>query len=273
MFVDCHTHSTNSDGRNSVDELCLSAIEKGIGGILITDHADMNFYNERNTYERIKKLIADVSKAKAKYDGKLKILTGIELGEYTIAPQKAEEVLSLGGFDAVLCSVHYVPKAGWFLAYNRIDFRQFMQTDEEINEYISLYFDLLSETVDAFDFDILAHIHCPVRYITGKWGRNSDIMIFEDKIRIILEKIIKRNIALELNTVYLKDDKGKYNFSLDKILCMYKELGGKMVTLGSDAHEEESVGENFSEAMSLLKMCGFDSFYYFENRKPKEILI
>ncbi len=273
MLFDCHTHSTNSDGKNSIDELCINSIEKSLSGITITDHADMNFYNERNTFERIKNSIEETQEAKEKYKGKLKVLKGIELGEYTISPKKAQEVLSLNCFDAVLGSVHYVPKAGWFMSYNRIDFQNSMLSDNELNEYIDYYFDLLSETVDAFDFDILSHIHCPVRYMTGKWGRKTNIMLFEDKICTILEKIIKRNIALELNTVYLKDWEGNYNFSLDKILCLYKELGGKMVTLGSDAHNKDDVGRNFDEALPLLKMCGFDSYYYFENRKPKELLI
>lgn len=270
MYYDCHMHTTNSDGKNTVHEMCVSAIEKGVSGITITDHADMNFYMERDTLNRIKASIEDVTSAREEFGDKLKILKGIELGEYTIAPKMAEEVLSLNCFDAVLCSVHFVPKAGWSLSYNRIDFQNNMTTDDEINEYIDYYFDLLSETVDAFDFDILAHIHCPVRYISGKWGRKSDIMLFEDKICGILEKIIKRNIALELNTVRLKNEEGKYNFSLDKILSLYKQLGGKMVTFGSDAHNEAGVGRNFDEARALLKECGFDSVYYFENRKPVE---
>ena len=59
MFFDCHTHSANSDGKCSVDELCLKAVEKSLGGIIITDHANMNYYNERNTYQSIKNSIKD----------------------------------------------------------------------------------------------------------------------------------------------------------------------------------------------------------------------
>lgn len=54
MMYDMHMHTTNSDGRNTVDEMCGAAIEKGVSGIAFTDHADMNFYEERNTFERIK---------------------------------------------------------------------------------------------------------------------------------------------------------------------------------------------------------------------------
>jgi len=273
MFYDCHMHTTNSDGRNSTLEMCESAIEKGLDGIIITDHADMNFYNERNTYERIKKSMNYISIAQKKYEGKLNVLKGIELGEYTIAPKKAEEVLSLNCFDAVLCSVHYVPKAGWFLAYNRIDFSDETISDDDINEYLKLYSELLSETVDCFDFDILSHIQCPVRYTTAKHKRKTDIRIYEDKICEILEKIIKRNIALEINTAVFGVDYEKYNMQSEFILNLYKSMGGKMVTLGSDAHSIAGISTNFTTAAKMLKKCGFESIYYFENRQAKEIFI
>lgn len=273
MFFDCHTHTTNSDGKATVDELCAAALTVGLSGVIITDHANMNYYNERSTYESMLQSIRDTEDAAKKYGKNLKVLRGMELGEYTVAPKKAKEVLALNSFDAILCAVHFVPQAGWSVPYNRIDFQNSMLKDEEINEYLEYYFDLLSETVDAFDFDILAHIHCPVRYISGKWGRKCNIMLFEDKISEILEKIVKRNIALELNTSRMINGDGSYNFSLDKILTMYKDLGGKMVTLGSDAHSATSVGKNFKEAVPLLKSCGFNSLYYFENRQPKEYFI
>ena len=53
VFFDCHTHTIHSDGKDTVPEMCVSAIEKGIRGLTITDHADMNFYMERNTFRRI----------------------------------------------------------------------------------------------------------------------------------------------------------------------------------------------------------------------------
>ncbi len=273
MLYDCHTHTIHSDGKNSTAEICASAIKKGVGGITVTDHANMNFYMERDTYKKINESIKSAEEAKEKFGGQLNILTGVELGEYTIAPKKAEEILSLDCFDAILCSVHFVPQAGWSLAYNRIDFQNNMTTNEEINEYLDLYLDLLSETVDAFDFDILAHIHCPVRYISGKWGRKSNIMLFEEKIARILQKIIKRDIALELNTARLFDERGSCNFHLDEILTLYRKLGGRMVTLGSDAHSKEGIANNFSSAALLLKKCGFNSIFYFEKRKAKEIII
>jgi len=272
MLFDTHTHTTNSDGRSSAMEMCASALEKGAAGIMFTDHANMNYYWDRDTYASIQRSIGDVRQAKDAFAGKLQVFGGVELGEYLYAPEKAEKVLALNCFDAILCSVHLVPKAGWSLAYNRIVFDESIP-DEELTDYLRLYFDLLSETVDCFDFDILAHIQCPVRYMNGKYGRTADVMLFAEKIQEILEKIIRRDIALEVNTARLYTPPGTYNFRMEEILRMYKRLGGKYVTLGSDAHQASAVVNGFREAMELLKRCGFDRYCYYENRERREVLL
>jgi histidinol-phosphatase (PHP family) len=273
MLFDTHTHTTNSDGRSSAAEMCAAAVEKGVGGILFTDHANMNYYYDRDTYNSILRSIEDADRAKEAFVGKLKVCCGVELGEYLYAPEKAKKVLAIDRFDAVLCSVHLVPRAGWGVAYNRINFDDPAIPDSDLYEYLHYYFDLLSETVDAFDFDILAHIHCPVRYTNGKYSRTIDILRFEDRIREILEKIIRRDIALEVNTARLFAKDGSCDFRMKEILEMYRVLGGRKVTLGSDAHQKESVGSNFLPTMELLKSCGFDRYYYYEKRIPREILL
>jgi histidinol-phosphatase (PHP family) len=106
MIYDFHAHSVNSGGFGTVDELCGFAIEKGIAGFAVTDHADTEYYEERDTYNRIKKSISDVLEACEKYKGKLELYTGIEFGGYLWSPESAKEVLSLEPFDVVLCSVH-----------------------------------------------------------------------------------------------------------------------------------------------------------------------
>ena len=271
MLYDCHMHTTNSDGVNSVNEMCISAIEKGMEGITITDHADMNFYMERDTLNRIKASISQSQKAREEFSDKLKVFRGVELGEYTYSPQKAREILSLDSFDAVLCSVHLVPKAGYSCPYNRIDFTSL--SEEELKEYLKFYFDLLSETIDSFDFDILSHIQCPIRYMSAKYKRKTDVMFFKDKISEILEKIIKRNIALEVNTDVYDEDFRVFNLNIEEILSLYKSLGGKLVTLGSDAHSISDIGRNFEASVDIFKRCGFDKCVYFENRTKKEYQI
>ena len=74
MWYDCHMHTLHSDGRSTVREMCRSAIEKGMGGITVTDHADINFYNDRDTLNRIRSSIADITEARDEFGDKLKAL-------------------------------------------------------------------------------------------------------------------------------------------------------------------------------------------------------
>lgn len=272
MYYDSHTHTTHSDGRSTVDEMCLSAIERGIQGLALTDHANMNYYEERDTYRSIIRAGEEITAAKERYKGQLQLTRGVELGEYLYAPDKAKEILSLGGFDVILCSVHLVPKARWPLAYNRIIFSE-DGTDEELRDYLRLYFDLLNETVDQYDYDVLAHITCPVRYMTGKYKRKTDVMIFEDKIREILKRVIDKNVALEFNTAGLCSGLDYFNSQNEEVLRIYRELGGKLITLGSDAHQKNAIARGFDLAIDFLRSCGFDSYCYYENRIPKHISI
>ena len=94
----------------------------------------------------------------------------------------------------------------------------------------------------------------------------------EEKIAKILEKIIKRGIALEVNTARLYTN-GQYNFRMEEILRLYRSLGGDRITLGSDAHQADAVAGNFPKAAELLRLCGFDRILCYEHRNPREILL
>ena len=117
-----------------------------------------------------------------------------------------------------------------------------------------------------FSFDILAHITYPSRYINGKFARAEDLHRYDDKICEILKLAIKRDVALEVNTSNLKT---AYPFIMpdEKILKMYFELGGKLLTIGSDAHNVDGLCCGFSKTFETLKNIGFSELYYFKNRK------
>ena len=79
VIFDSHTHTVNSDGRQTVEEMCRAAAEKGVAGITITDHADMNFYEARDHFNRICKSVSEIQAEKEKYAGQLEVLCGVEL--------------------------------------------------------------------------------------------------------------------------------------------------------------------------------------------------
>lgn len=254
MIFDSHTHTTNSDGRNTVDEMCRAAIDVGVAGFMITDHADMNFYHERDTYHRIQTSVEQIHRAQDTYQQDLMLCCGVELGEYLFDPQSAEKILSLTDYDAVLCSIHFVPQGRWDKPYNRVPFDQ-EGTDAQLQEYLCQYLELLCDTIDGFDFQILAHLACPIRYMTSRHKRKTDIFVFEPKIRQILQKVIDRNIALEWNTASIPDNQ--------RIFELYYSMGGRLVTIGSDAHAVNRIGGGVEETKALLKNCGFTHYQYY----------
>ena len=267
MYFDCHSHTINSDGKNTVAEMCQAAYDLGMPGITITDHCDMNFYHERDHYNRIRKCIDEIYEQKEVYAGKMEVLCGVEMGEYLYDPENADKVLAFSGYDCILNSVHLVPEARFEQPYNRVDFNDGV-SDDEITDYLKKYLDLLDRTVDAFDFDVLAHISCPVRYITGKHERKADLMQFEPMVRKILQKIIDRNIGLEINSGGLNPRFHFCNVQNEEIFALYKSMGGKMPVLGSDGHRTVGICHNFETNVDLLKKLGFTHYYYFKNRKP-----
>lgn len=269
MIYDFHAHSVNSDGFGTVDELCGFALEKGIAGFAVTDHADMEYYEERDTYNRIKKSIADVLLAREKYEGKLEIYTGIELGGYLWSPENAKEVLSLLPLDVVLCSVHGAVWEKYKRPYSKIMFFENEVADSELDEYLEDYFKILTETAKSFDYDVLAHIVCPARYMTGRYDRKTELMNYKDEIAEILKIVIDRGASLEMNVAGFK----KYTMQSEEIFSLYRDLGGKNVTIGQDTHKPHMIAENVPLGIEMLKSLGFSSYSIYKNRERYEVKI
>lgn len=269
MIYDFHVHSVNSDGKGTVDELCGFALDKGIAGFALTDHADMEYYEERDTYNRIKKSVADLLEARDKYAGRLELFTGIELGGYLANPEKAKEVLSVCDFDVVLCSIHGAVWEKYKRFYSRIEFFEDQVADWELDEYFNDYFKILAKTAKSFDYDVLAHIVCPARYMTGRYGRKTEMKNYKDEIAEIMKIVIDRGASLEMNVAGFK----KYTMQSEWLFALYRDLGGRNVTIGQDTHRPDMISENVPLGIEMLKSLGYDHYTIYKNRQICEIKI
>lgn len=118
-----------------------------------------------------------------------------------------------------------------------------------------LYFDELLKTVEAGGFDILAHFDLPKRFGT-KYGGPFQLETFRKQVTAILEVMVDRRIGMELNTSGLRHPCGEM-FPGREILELYRNLGGKLITIGSDAHRIEQLGYGLKEGLLLLRSLGF----------------
>lgn len=269
MFLaDMHTHSENShDSVCKIEDMFLSQLEKGTQIMAATDHFDTFAFDSYDIFTPIKNSFETVQKLNDKYRDKGLILTGIELGEGFWHPDICKKALNLVDYDVVIGSVHSVKQKNLTAPFSVLSFKD--SPEEELYAYINAYFDDMITMINFMDFDILAHLTIPLRYLNGKFHRDIKLAPFREKIQKILSLIIEKGIALEVNTSTF-DFLGDFLPSRE-IIKEYYNMGGRLITLGSDAHTKENASFRFPEAIKALKEIGFESIYYYKNRKPQVI--
>lgn len=267
MIYDMHAHTNNShDAQQTIDELCETAIAKGLTGIAVTDHADLSEYCDERL-GRIKSSVRQAREAAEKYKGRLHVLVGTELSETFECKKEAEIVKGLADYDVILSSCHYVRYFKDCLEAPYSAVTRFADASEkELNGFLAVYFEHIADIAKNGDLDVLAHLTCPLRYINGRYKRGVREEDHEEEIRAILGYVISRGLALEVNTSGLGKEFGR-TLPGESVLSWYYEMGGRRITLGGDSHVSENVANHFSEAIDMVKRIGFDSLCYFEKRE------
>ena len=264
-MVSLHNHTIYShDGHSTVNEIVESAISKNMKAVGLSDHIDMLLFKERNIYENAQKCYNDFLVAKEKYGDKIKILMGAEMGEEIFEREKGQKIRDIGEFDYFLASCHFVKSFGYEYDVCYADIP--MWSHQKINRFLNDYFDILLTTVKETDFDVLSHLDYPLRYANAIYKKNYDATVHDSVVKEILKIVAKKGKALEVNTKN-GDDFGVF-LPNAYYVNMFKEVGGKYVTLGSDAHFANRLTCGIEKGKKLLKDCGFNDYYYFEKRKP-----
>lgn len=258
---DSHCHSQFSfDGSDSIHMLCDSAVHMGLHSLTITDHCECSLYEQTNARETICRSVMETQKAAVLFQGRLQVLKGIELGQATQNPLAAKEILDLCDFDFVLGSLHNVRNQPdfYFIDYNQVN----------VDALLNAYFDELLELIEQGLFDSLAHLTYPLRYIVGDHNMEVSYEVYEKRIDSILRALVQKDKALEVNTSGLRQ---KIGDTLPSVLVVkrFHELGGKYVTVGSDAHRWADVGSGVEAGLETIRRAGFDALTIYVGHKPK----
>ncbi len=261
---DMHTHSQNShDSQCPVLDMAKEMKAKGLSGFAVTDHCDIGYSQEIDVFQSVKNSYNEALEAAKKTD--LTVLKGIEIGESFWFPETSKKILQSFSFDVIIGSVHAVKFDGYEMPYSQIDFGK--MDKKTIYSYLDQYFDDMLFMTDNLNFDILAHLTCPLRYINGKYGMGVSVHEYSKKIEMILEKIIKKNIALEVNTSCVYPGSRYSEFMPEKhIIKKYKSMGGYLITAASDAHIAQNAANSFDALCTMLKELGFDTAYFYKDR-------
>ena len=255
VLADLHTHSCFSfDGapEATLEALCEAAIERGLSHLAVTDHCDINGEIEGIYAVLDKDAVFDaVCRAKKKYADRLTVLFGVELGQAYQYPTQSQALLARYPYDIVLGSLHNLrgEQDFYYMDYSTL-------TDGQIAD---LFDRTLNETMELLDFDgihVLTHLTYMHRYVRRS-GKDIDFAPFHEKLIALLEKVIKKGVALELNTSALPLTRGGVFSPTREILSLYRSLGGTLISLGSDAHTPQNIAQHFDAAKKALLDCGF----------------
>lgn len=262
-WTDCHTHTKFShDATAEPLDLVQQADQHRLSALAFTDHCDIEFCQ---TMDEVTPICHSVEAARICQAGinHLQIHTGVEIGEAIWHMDAADDLLSRETFDVVLGSVHAVRYPGYSMPYAQIDFSTFPV--HELPDFLTAYFADLLEMARTADFDVLTHLTCPLRYIQGKYGIPVQMASYNEVIGQILQTIIDRGIALEVNTSGMHPPV-PFLMPDVPIIQRYLAMGGTLLTLGSDAHIAENLANGFEEAVSILKGIGVQWLCNYQRR-------
>lgn len=265
-IIDLHTHTDNSpDGNHSCAYMAETAERNGIKCVAFTDHCEIDsFYNEEYD-RRVVQSFFEVSKVKSAFHGRIEILRGIELGQPHYDKALAEKIIDAQNYDVVIGSVHNLRGKEDFYYMKSFD-------NNSVEDMMNEYFDELIAMLEWGNFDILAHITYPFRYIFNICGYIEDINKYSKKVDELLKLCAEKDKALEINMGGLKYPINKPSPDIDTVK-RFKELGGKLVSVGSDSHYAERIGFGIPEAYNMAREAGFDSVAVFKERKIFEFPI
>jgi histidinol-phosphatase (PHP family) len=292
-MVDCHVHSIFSpDSGIKFDEAFKKASSLGLDGVTFTDHYEfecggfscdfvkraINEVRNKLGYSPIEvlsrqtvlnemKYLASkrrelLNGVRDKFGSKVKMFEGAEVGFHPSVLKEIKDLVEQNDFDFVILSVHAV-------GMNDLASEEYYQSKTR-DEAMELYLKTIYDSVSMSDnFNVIGHIGYMCRYMPykDKLFRYKD---YSDLLDMIFKKLIETGKGIEINTAGLSErykEVGTTHPNFDSVK-RYMELGGEIITIGSDAHNVSRIGENFPLIAQELKSLGAKYTTHFEKRKP-----
>lgn len=265
MLADQHIHSSCSeDADDTMLDMATASAAWGVTDICFTDHCDLEnpetaVYDE-NCFAYWPRALEQFREAKE--GSPIRVRIGVELGAANHHPDRAREIAATEGLDLVMGSIHNLRDTAdfYYLKY------------ESVSHCLALldrYADELLEYAALDCFDVMSHIGYTRRYMQ-RAGFNIEFGLdrFGDKIEAVLKTLIQNGRGIELNCSSPKLDPEPTPTPVMDVLRLYRQLGGEIITVGSDGHRVSMAGKRIQWGHELLKEAGFRYAALFEQRKP-----
>jgi histidinol-phosphatase (PHP family) len=251
---DYHLHAEFSrDSDASLEGYCRRAVKLGIPELALTEHFTLNPADINYGLTDFTLIFQEVDRCRELFAGRLEIKVGLEV-DYD-PRQEAELANYLAGwhFDFLMGAIHYVQ--GTSLLSLRIGGAE----EEAVQKLIGDYLQTTNQMIDSGLFQVIGHLEWFHRSVPpGSYSRG----FYEYQLMPLLEKMVKKDLALEVNTSALRKGINDTFPSLET-LQLFRRLGGRRVTVGSDAHHEEDLGRDLEKAIERVFQAGFRTLTLF----------
>lgn len=263
--ADLHLHSVLSfDGQGTILECCDRAVALGLQEICFLEHLDLYPQDPYCRYLDSDAYAAAIAEAQAKFGDRLKIRKGVEVTYLPALEREIAEYVEGKGFDCVAGGVHLIFGGEGGISEEMEALETFSR--HEPAEVYADYFEHVAAAVRSGLFDVICHLDLVQRYGV-QYQKQFDFGRWYGQLCRVLEGMIKRQIALEINSSGLRQAPNS-PYPSRAILKLYRELGGQLITLGSDSHQPGNLAQGLDQCLELAKSLGGFQAVSFENRMP-----
>ncbi len=258
MPHDYHLHTTFSmDSQMPMEDACREAIRLRLPQVCFTEHVDYVPEDEGVGFFDPDAYFAEIQRCRDLFGDQLIVRAGAEIGELHRFPPEAARLTTSYPFDFVIGSLHWV---GDDLV---MDPRYFDGRSRD--DAYAAYFTEMLELVQQGGFDVVGHLDVPKRYDQEALGQ-FDSCRHAEQIRAVLRACVEKGIGIEINTGSMRRTGGDPSPS-PVVLTWYRELGGEILTFGSDAHRPAHMAYAFDRASDWALQAGFTQLASFERRQ------
>jgi len=258
-LVDCHFHSEHScDGDTPLAALCQRALQLGFSHLCPTEHADFDPQGIGYGYLNVEVYSHALAACREQFGGQLTLLKGVEVDYQSRFDGEVRAFLAQHTFDFVIGSVHYAD--GLYVG------DALLEAYDPDTAY-RRYFNAVREAAGSGLFDVVGHLDLLKRNAIPRWGAFESSR-YADEIDAVLHATVETGTGLEINTSGLRQAPAE-TFPGLETLRRYRELGGQVLTLGSDAHRLADLGRNIRHGLARARAAGFKAIAVFVERQPR----
>jgi histidinol-phosphatase (PHP family) len=271
-LLDYHLHSTcSADGISTIAHYCCRAAEQKFVEIGFCEHVDFDPRDRGCGFFDYAFFRRQIEAQRERYGDSLAVRAAVEVTYQASREEEIRGFLKGKELDYVIGSVHLVEDGREWAMVSEEGMCERYFARRSVREAYQPYFTEVRRAVESGLFDLIGHLDLAKRYGVRYYGP-FDLSLFAAEVREILKLAVERGVGLEVNASGLRQAPHETYPGLE-VLRWYRELGGQILTVGSDAHTVKDLGKGIAEALDLAREAGFEVVTLFEKREPRQLRI